>query len=134
MARGTLPITGKMFPIRVLVIEDNEDNLALMRLLLERAQYEVLLATNGAEGLEIARQEQPDILLLDLAMPEMDGWEVAAAMKADIVTKDIPIIAVTAHALPKDRERAYEAGCDSFVIKPFSVTKLISEIENLLDW
>jgi len=123
-----------MFPIRVLVIEDNEDNLALMRLLLERAQYEVLLATNGAEGLEIARQEQPDILLLDLAMPEMDGWEVAAAMKADIVTKDIPIIAVTAHALPKDRERAYEAGCDSFVIKPFSVTKLISEIENLLDW
>jgi len=123
-----------MFPIRVLVIEDNEDNLALMRLLLERAQYEVLLATNGTEGLEIARQEQPDILLLDLAMPEMDGWEVAAAMKADIVTKDIPIIAVTAHALPKDRERAFEAGCDSFVIKPFSVTKLISEIENLLDW
>ena len=123
-----------MFPIRVLVIEDNEDNLALMRLLLERAQYEVLLATNGAKGLEIARQEQPDILLLDLAMPEMDGWEVAAALKADIVTKEIPIIAVTAHALPKDRERAFEAGCDTFIVKPFSVTKLISEIENLLDW
>jgi two-component system, cell cycle response regulator DivK len=123
-----------MFPIRVLVIEDNEDNLALMRLLLERAQYEVLPATNGAKGLEIARREQPDIILLDLAMPEMDGWEVAAALKADIVTKEIPIIAVTAHALPKDRERAFEAGCDTFIVKPFSVTKLISEIENLLDW
>ena len=123
-----------MFPIRVLVIEDNEDNLALMRLLLERAQYEVFLSMDGATGLEIARQEQPDILLLDLAMPDMDGWEVAAAMKADIITKDIPIIAVTAHALPKDRERAFEAGCDAFIVKPFSVAKLIGEIENLLDW
>ena len=123
-----------MFPTRVLVIEDNEDNLALMRLLLERAKYEVLLATGGAKGLEIARKEQPDILLLDLAMPDMDGWEVAAAMKADMVTKDIPIIAVTAHALPKDRERAFEAGCDSFIVKPFSVAKLIGEIEKLLDW
>lgn len=123
-----------MFPIRVLVIEDNEDNLALMRLLLERAQYEVLLSTDGATGLEIARKEQPDILLLDLAMPEMDGWEVAAAMKSDMVTKDIPIIAVTAHALPKDRERAFEAGCDAFIVKPFSVAKLIGEIEQLLDW
>jgi CheY-like chemotaxis protein len=123
-----------MFPIRVLVIEDNEDNLALMRLLLERAKYEVLLATDGATGLELARKEQPDILLLDLAMPEMDGWEVAAAMKADMITKDIPIIAVTAHALPKDRERAFEAGCDAFIVKPFSVAKLIGEIENLLDW
>jgi CheY-like chemotaxis protein len=116
------------------VIEDNEDNLALMRLLLERAQYEVLPATDGATGLELARKEQPDILLLDLAMPEMDGWEVAAAMKADMITKDIPIIAVTAHALPKDRERAFEAGCDAFIVKPFSVAKLIGEIENLLDW
>jgi CheY-like chemotaxis protein len=123
-----------MFPTRVLVIEDNEDNLALMRLLLERANYEVYLSTDGATGLEIARKEQPDILLLDLAMPEMDGWEVAAAMKADMITKDIPIIAVTAHALPKDRERAFEAGCDAFIVKPFSVAKLIGEIEKLLEW
>ena len=123
-----------MYPTRVLVIEDNEDNLSLMRLLLERAKYEVIAATDGSMGLDIANKEQPDIVLLDLAMPVMDGWEVAREMKANIRTKDIPIIAVSAHALPKDQMRATEAGCDAFIVKPFSVAKLISEIENLIDW
>ena len=123
-----------MFQSRILVIEDNEDNLSLMRLLLERANYEVLVASNGFAGLELARAEQPNLILLDLAMPELDGWEVATELKNDIVTRDIPIIVVTAHALPKDRERAAEAGCDAFIVKPFSVSKLINEIENLLDW
>ena len=123
-----------MFPTRILVIEDNEDNLVLMRLLLERAKYEVLVAIDGSTWLDIANKEQPEIILLDLAMPEMDGWEVARELKANILTKEIPIIAVTAHSLPKDRERAFEAGCDAIVGKPFSVAKLIGEIENLTDW
>jgi len=123
-----------MFPTRILVIEDNEDNLVLMRLLLERAKYEVLVAIDGSTGLDIANKEQPEIILLDLAMPEMDGWEVARELKASILTKEIPIIAVTAHSLPKDRERAFEAGCDAIIGKPFSVAKLIGEIENLTDW
>jgi len=127
-------MSASIYPSRILVIEDNEDNLSLMRLLLERANYEVLAATNGFAGLEAARAEQPNLILLDLAMPEMDGWEVARELKNDIVTRNIPIIAVTAHALPKDRERAVEAGCNAFIVKPFSVSKLISEIENLLDW
>ena len=109
-----------MFPTRILVIEDNEDNLALIRLLLERAKYEVFVAMDGSTGLELAKREQPDIILLDLAMPEMDGWEVAREIKANIITKSIPIIAVTAHALPRDRDRAIAAGCDAFIIKPFS--------------
>ena len=123
-----------MFPTRILVIEDNEDNLVLMRLLLERAKYEVLVATDGPTGLDIASKEQPEIILLDLAMPEMDGWKVAEELKANILTKEIPIIAVTAHSLPKDRERAIKAGCDAFVGKPYSVANLIGEIERLTDW
>ena len=123
-----------MFLTRILVIEDNEDNLSLMRMLLERANYEVLSATNGFKGLELARAEQPGLILLDLAMPEMDGWEVAKKLKRDIVTRNIPIIAVTAHALPRDRDLAFQSGCDAFIVKPFSVAKLISEIEKLLDW
>ena len=123
-----------MHPSRILVIEDNEDNLSLMRLLLERADYDVIAAVDGFTGLDRARAEQPDLILLDLAMPEMDGWEVARKLKSDIITQSIPVIAVTAHALPKDRERAMEAGCDAFIVKPFSVAKLIGEIENLLDW
>ncbi len=123
-----------MLSSRILVIEDNEDNLSLIRLLLERAEYEVLAAVDGIIGLEIAGKERPDIILLDLAMPEMDGWEVARELKSNILTQDIPIIVISAHALPKDRERAFEAGCDAFIVKPFSVAKLIDEIEKLTDW
>ena len=118
---------------RVLVIEDNHGNLSLMRLLLERAEYDVLVASSGSSGLEIASKEQPEIILLDLAMPEMDGWEVARKLKANIRTKDIPIIAVSAHSLPKDRERAYQAGCDAMIEKPFSIPRLIGEIEKYTD-
>ena len=123
-----------MVPTRILVIEDNEDNLTLMRLLLERAEYEVLTAIDGVTGLECASTEQPDVILLDLAMPEMNGWEVARELKANILTRNIPIIAVTAHSFPKDRERAFEAGCDAIIGKPFTVSNLIGEIEKLTDW
>ena len=120
-----------MVPTRILVIEDNEDNLHLMRLLLERSNYDVLTAIEGSVGLQIANKEQHNIILLDLAMPEMDGWEVASRLKYDSKTKQIPIIAVTAHSLPKDLARAFEAGCDRVIGKPYSIPKLIEEIELL---
>ncbi len=123
-----------LYPSRILVIEDNEDNLTLMRLLLEKEKHTVLAALDGRTGLEVARTEHPDLILLDLSMPEMDGWEVAQTLKSDVATRDIPIIAVTAHAAPHDRERAFAAGCDAFVVKPFSIRKLIGEIDNLLEW
>lgn len=119
---------------RVLVIEDNEDNLFLMRTMLARAEYEVIEASDGIVGLEIARQEQPDIILLDLALPELDGWEVARKLKTYIQTKEIPIIAVTAHSLPKNKQRALDAGCDAIVGKPFNIAKLVEKIEILTDW
>lgn len=118
---------------RILVIEDNDDNLTLMRLMLERKQHTVLIAPDGLIGLEMARKEHPDLILLDLSMPEMDGWDVARALKADVVTRAIPIIAVTAHSSPRDREQALAAGCDDFVTKPFSVRQLLEKIDNLLD-
>jgi CheY-like chemotaxis protein len=127
-------MSDRIVPSRILIIEDNEDNLSLMRLLLERADYEVIAAVDGFTGLDLANTEQPDLILLDLAMPEINGWEVAQRLKSDIITQSIPVIAVTAHALPRDRERAMEAGCDAFIVKPFSVAKLIGEIENLIDW
>jgi len=117
---------------RILIVEDNEDNLSLMRLLLERDKYQVLDARDGVEGVRIAREEQPDLILLDLAMPEMDGWAVAEILKADFTTSRIPIIAVSAHALPKDRDRALTSGCDGFIVKPFSIVNLRSEIERLI--
>lgn len=117
---------------RILIVEDNEDNLSLLQLLLEREKYKVLSARDGLEGLKIARQEQPDLVLLDLAMPEMDGWELAKTLKADITTQRIPIIAVSAHALPKDRERALASGCDGFIVKPFSIANLTAEIARLI--
>ena len=123
-----------MFTRRILVIEDNEENLVLMQLILERAEYEVLLANDGLQGLEIARKEQPDIILLDLAMPEMNGWEVAQNLKNNILTKDIPIIAVTAHSLPRDRTRAIDAGCETIISKPFQVSELIDEIKRVAEW
>lgn len=123
-----------MHPSRILVIEDNEENLSLMRLLLERENYDVIAASDGFTGLDLARSEHPDLILLDLAMPEIDGWDVARKLKGNIITQSIPVIAVTAHALPKNRELAMEAGCNAFIVKPFSVAKLIDEIESLLDW
>ncbi|MBN1669161.1 MAG: response regulator [Anaerolineales bacterium] len=117
---------------RILVVEDNEDNLSLLRLLLEREKYQVLTAQDGVAGLQLARQEQPDMILLDLAMPEMDGWELAQTLKADITTRRIPIIAVSAHALPKDRDRALASGCDGFIVKPFSIANLTAEIKRLI--
>lgn len=110
-----------MAQMRVLLAEDNEDNFDLVKLLLQRSGYEVLAARNGKEALEIARREKPDLILMDLSLPEIDGWTVARRLKASAETKDIPIFALTAHTLPGDRKRAIEAGCDGYFSKPLSV-------------
>jgi len=106
---------------RILIVEDNEDNEELMRFLMERAGYEVITAENGLDGVEVARREKPDIILMDLSLPELDGWSAARQIKQDPELKDIPLIAVTAHTLPGDRRKALEAGFDSYISKPINI-------------
>jgi CheY-like chemotaxis protein len=117
---------------RVLIVEDNVDNFELVRFLLERAGYEVLSAANGLEGLGAAKREQPDLILMDLSMPEMDGWNATAHLKADEHTRNIPVLALTAHTLPGDRKRAIDAGCDGYISKPINVASFDKLVATLL--
>ena len=110
-----------MAKIRILIIEDNEDNQDLMRFLLERAGYEVQTVENAREGIETARHDAPDIILMDLSLPELDGWSAARQIKADPVLSKIPLIAVTAHTLAGDRRKALEAGFDTYISKPINI-------------
>lgn len=106
---------------RILFMEDNDDNFELVCFMLQRAGYQVVRALNGRDGLEAARRERPDLILADLSMPEMDGWTAARELKADQKTRHIPIVALTAHALPGDRQRAMQAGCDGYLTKPINM-------------
>jgi CheY-like chemotaxis protein len=117
---------------RILIIEDNEDNLELIRLLLERGGFEVLAASDGVEGLQVTQQEQPDLILLDLAMPEMDGWTVLDTLKADPETQGIPVVVVTAHAMLKDQLRAMAAGCDGYITKPIQAMTFADQVGSYL--
>jgi len=110
-----------MAKIRILIVEDNEDNQDLMRFLLERAGYEVQTVENAREGIESARNDPPDIILMDLSLPELDGWSAARQIKADPVLAKIPLIAVTAHTLAGDRRKALEAGFDTYISKPINI-------------
>jgi CheY-like chemotaxis protein len=114
----------------ILIVEDNMDNYELVRFVLERAGYDVFLAVNGRDGVDAARLQQPDLILMDLGMPEMDGWMAAEKIKADAVTKSIPLYAITAHTLPRDRYRALQAGCDGYVSKPIHVQSFLELIED----
>ena len=116
----------------ILIVEDNIDNYELVRFILERAGYEVFLAMNGRDGVAAARLQKPDLILMDLTMPEMDGWRAAEKLKGDEVTKSIPLYALTAHALPSERKRALEAGCDGYVSKPIHMAGFLEVIENAL--
>ena len=116
----------------ILVVEDNIDNYELVRFILERAGYEVLLAMNGRDGVAAARLQKPDLVLLDLTMPEMDGWVAAQKLKTDETTKSIPLYALTAHTLPSERKRALEAGCDGYVSKPIHMAGFLEVIERAL--
>ena len=115
---------------RLLYIEDNEDNLYMLTLFFDvQGGYEILSAANGAEGIAIAVAEQPDLILMDLNLPEIDGWEAARLLKADPATRGIPLIALTAHAMAGDREKALAAGCDDFDTKPVQFDRLLAKIE-----
>ncbi len=118
---------------KVLIVEDNFDNLELVRFLLERSGYQVLSAINGREGVEIAQREQPDLIIMDLSLPEMDGWEATSRLKADQATRHIPILALTAHTLPRDRKRALDAGCDGYLSKPIRIAAFERQVAFLVN-
>lgn len=117
----------------ILVVEDNMDNFELVRFVLEQAGYDVLLAMNGREGVSAARLQKPDLILMDLSMPEMDGWTAAEKLKEDPATRSIPLYAITAHTLPRDRYRALQAGCDGYISKPIHVESFLEMINKAFD-
>ena len=114
---------------RILLVEDHEEIWDFLSRRLKRRGFEVLLAHDGREGMEKTRAERPDVLLLDMNLPVMDGWTAARSLKADPETARIPIIALTAHAMSGDREKALEAGCDDYHPKPVDFSKLLAQIE-----
>lgn len=114
---------------RILIVEDNELNRDMLSRRLVRRGYEVLCAVDGPNGIMMARQALPDIILMDVALGQMDGWEATAAIRADPATAHIPIIALTAHALQSDRQKSMEVGCVDFETKPVSLPQLIAKIE-----
>jgi two-component system cell cycle response regulator DivK len=121
-----------MGQIRILLVEDNQDNFELVRFLLEQAGYLVLAARNGRQGMEIALQELPDLILMDLSLPELDGWAAARQLKDDPKTAHIPLMALTAHTLPGDRMRALEAGFNGFISKPIDIKSFPLKIDQAL--
>jgi CheY-like chemotaxis protein len=118
---------------RILVVEDNMDNYELVRFVLERAGYDVFLAVNGRDGVDAARAQRPDMILMDLGMPEMDGWIATEKLKSDEATKSIPLYALTAHTLPHERKRAIQAGCDGYVSKPIHMKGFLDVIDRVFD-
>jgi two-component system, cell cycle response regulator DivK len=117
---------------RILVIEDHEDNRRIIRELLTSAGLEMIEATTGEVGVAMAESHRPDLILMDIQLPQLDGYEATRRIKADPSLKRIPIIAVTSYALSGDDERAYEAGCADYVTKPFSPRQLLSKIKEHL--
>ena len=117
--------------MNVLLIEDNELNRDMLKRRLERKEFIVSCAEDGQSGIDMAKNEMPDIILLDLSLPVIDGWNVARQLKADTNTKDIPIIALTAHAMKGDREKALDAGCDEYDTKPVNLEGLLDKMHKL---
>jgi len=117
--------------MKILYVEDNDDNIYMLRNRLMRAGYTVVIATDGAQGVALAASEQPDLVLMDLSLPVLDGWEAARRIKAAPETSRIPIIALTAHAMAGDHEKALAAGCDDFDTKPVELQRLLSKIRAL---
>jgi two-component system, cell cycle response regulator DivK len=114
---------------KVLIVEDNEMNRDMLRRRLERNNYVVVCAVDGPEGIAMAQSEQPDIILMDVALGDMDGWEATTSLRADPRTSKIPVIALTAHALESDRLKSIEVGCVDFETKPVSLPHLLEKIE-----
>jgi two-component system cell cycle response regulator DivK len=117
---------------RILLVEDNEMNRDMLSRRLERRGFSIVVATDGAQGLELARSELPDLILMDMSLPVMDGWEATRRLKSAGTTARIPIIALTAHAFSDDRDKALAAGCDDFDTKPIELPRLLEKMERLL--
>jgi two-component system, cell cycle response regulator DivK len=117
---------------RILIVEDNMDNYELVRIVLERAGYDVFLAVNGRDGVDAARAQKPDLILMDLGLPEMDGWNATKKLKSNAETRSIPLYALTAHTLPHERKRAILAGCDGYVAKPIHMKGFLDVVDEAL--
>ena len=117
---------------RILLVEDNENNRDMLLRRLEHKGYQVSAAVDGREGLEKAKAENPDLILMDMSLPVLDGWEATRQLKADGATRGIPVIALTAHAMASDEQKAREAGCDDFDTKPIELPRLLEKMERLL--
>ena len=117
--------------MKILYVEDNEDNICMLKNRLTRKGFTVLVANDGAQGVMMATTEQPDMILMDLSLPGLDGWEATRRIKAAPETRHIPVIALTAHAMTGEREKALAAGCNDFDTKPVELTRLLSKIRSL---
>ncbi len=116
----------------ILVVEDNLDNYELVRTILEIAGYNSFLAVNGRDGVNAARKQKPDLILMDMALPEMNGWDATRCIRDDPETAHIPMVALTAHTLPRERKKAMEAGVDAYLSKPFDAYHFIQVVEDTL--
>ena len=116
--------------MKILLVEDNELNRDMLSRRLIRRGYDIIMAEDGAKGVEMAINEKPDLILMDLSLPVLDGWNATKKIKSNETTKHIPIIALTAHAMKKDENKAREAGCDDFDTKPVDINRLITKIQN----
>jgi CheY-like chemotaxis protein len=121
-----------MVPQKILIVEDNDMNRDMLSRRLQRRGYEISVAADGRQGIERAQAVLPDLILLDLSLPEIDGWEVARRLKGEQSTRNIPIIALTAHAMTGDRDEAIAAGCNDYDTKPIEFQRLLGKIEGLL--
>jgi CheY-like chemotaxis protein len=117
---------------RILLVEDNEMNRDMLSRRLERKGFEVVIAIDGGQGVEMAKSQAPDLILMDMSLPVLDGWEATRRVKADEATRAIPVIALTAHAMAGDEEKAREAGCDDYDTKPIDLPRLLGKMQELL--
>ncbi|WP_363350879.1 response regulator [Methylocystis echinoides] len=118
--------------VKILLVEDNEMNRDMLSRRLKRNGYAVVIAVDGQQGVEMAASESPDLILMDMSLPVIDGWEATRRVKANEATRAIPVIALTAHAMAGDREKAIEAGCEDYDTKPVEITRLLGKITALL--
>lgn len=116
----------------ILLVEDHEDNRNVYRAILEHFGFRVLVAPDGREGIRMAREHRPDLILMDLSIPHIDGWEATRVLKADQATAEIPVIALSAHALEEDRTRAIQAGCAGYLAKPVEPRRVLQEVQRFL--
>jgi len=119
--------------MKILYVEDNDDNIFMLKNRLTRAGHTVVVATDGAQGVAMASSERPDVILMDLSLPVLDGWQATREIKAAADTKHIPVIALTANAMAGDREKALAAGCDEYDTKPVELPRLLGKIKQLVE-